>query len=111
MIRPYTSHDNPELINLLRLNTPEYFAVSEENDFIDYLNNHAENYFVVEENGKIIGAGGINYLHENTEARISWDIIHPDFQGKGIGKELTLYRIEQIKNNPTVNVIYVRTTQ
>lgn len=111
MIRPYTSQDKPELINLLRLNTPQYFAVSEENDFIEYLNYHAEHYFVIEENGKIIGTGGINYLAENTEARISWDIIHPDFQGRGVGKELTLYRIGQINKMPAVNVIYVRTTQ
>jgi ribosomal protein S18 acetylase RimI-like enzyme len=111
MLRPYSNPDNPELIHLLRLNTPQYFAAAEENDFIDYLHYHAENYFVVEGNGRIIGSGGINYLHENTEARISWDIIHPDFQGKGIGKALTLYRIKQIKNNPMVNVIYVRTTQ
>jgi ribosomal protein S18 acetylase RimI-like enzyme len=44
-------------------------------------------------------------------ARISWDIIHPDFQGKGIGKKLTLHRIDQIKRNPAINLVMVRTTQ
>jgi N-acetylglutamate synthase-like GNAT family acetyltransferase len=83
----------------LRLNTPAYFAPSEENDFIDYLENEVEDYFVLEENGKIVGCGGINYWEHGTVARISWDIVHPDQQGKGIGKKLTLFRIEEIKKS------------
>lgn len=110
-IRRYTIADKKELISLLRLNIPRYFAVSEEADFAAYLENHAEHYFVVEEAGKIIGSGGINYFLESNSARISWDIIHPEFQGKGVGKALTLYRIKEINNNPAVNLIIVRTTQ
>lgn len=111
MIRAYTSQDKKELLNLLRLNTPLYFDASEEKDFLVYLYNHVEDYFVVEDKGKIICSGGINYFAERGEARISWDIVHPDFQGKGFGKRLTLYRIEQIRKRADVRVIYVRTTQ
>lgn len=111
MIRPYHPSDKNELLVLLRLNTPAYFALSEENDFIDYLEKEVEDYFVLEENGKIVGCGGINYWENGTVARISWDIVHPDFQGKGIGKKLTLFRIEEIKKNPTVKSIIVRTSQ
>lgn len=111
MIRPYTREDKSELLHLLRLNTPRYFDITEEADFVEYLDNHLEVYFVVEDKGRIVGSGGINYLHNNTEARISWDIIHPDFQGKGIGKQLTLHRINMIRDNLAVAVIVVRTTQ
>ena len=111
MIRAYTSKDKDEIINLLRLNTPLYFAPSEETDLMAYLDQHREDYFVVENKGNIVGAGGINYFVYNHEARLSWDIIHPDFQGRGIGKELTQHRINLLKNNPAVNIVYVRTTQ
>ena len=111
MIRPYKIEDKTKLIALLKLNIPQYFDRSEERDFIDYLNKFADHYFVVEENGSIIGCGGINYFHEESIARISWDIIHPDFQGKGIGKKLTLHRINEIRNNSSVNLIVVRTSQ
>ncbi|AKD05198.1 GNAT family N-acetyltransferase [Pontibacter korlensis] len=110
MIRPYSSQDKEELLELLRLNTPQYFAEEEEADFIEYLNKHVESYFVVEVEGKIIGSGGINYFPDKT-ARISWDIIHPAYQGKGVGKELLQYRVDYIRRNASVEVIYVRTTQ
>jgi ribosomal-protein-alanine N-acetyltransferase len=112
MIRAYSESDKPEVIKLLQLNTPEYFDPSEEIDFIDYLDNKIEDYFVVLRKSKIVGAGGINYFPDENTSRISWDMIHPDFQGKGVGKELTQYRIELIKaSSKNIEVIIVRTTQ
>ena len=112
MIRAYNKHDNAELIELLRLNTPKFFGPSEEKDFIEQLERHSDNYFVIEDAKTIIGSGGINYGFDNgTTARISWDIIHPDKQGKGIGAKLTHYRIDEIKKNPSIKKIVVRTTQ
>ena len=111
MIRAYKSSDKDELIALLKLNVPKYFDESEEKDFFDYLDQHVESYYVVEEDGMIIGSGGINYFPDERVARISWDIIHPEFQGKGIGRKLTQYRIDQIKQQPGYNKIVVRTTQ
>lgn len=111
MIRPYTTHDKPELIRLLKLNIPQYFAASEITDFTEYLDRQLEEYFVVEEGGDIIGSGGINYFWDSRLARISWDIIHPDYHGKGYGTKLTLYRINLLQNNPAIDIIVVRTTQ
>ncbi|GJM34344.1 MAG: acetyltransferase [Saprospiraceae bacterium] len=111
MIRPYSSKDKNNLTSLLKLNIPQYFDPSEADDFVEYLDKHAHNYFVFEEQGQIIGAGGFNYLEDQEIVRISWDFIHPDFHGKGIGKKLTLYRIDQIKKEARVNLIYVRTSQ
>jgi ribosomal-protein-alanine N-acetyltransferase len=111
MIRPYNPKDKEQLINLLRLNTPAYFAPSEEKDYIDYLQHHADNYFLIEKEGVVLGAGGFNLLEENKLARISWDLVHPDAQGKGLGRMLTKYRIDKIREHPEVRVIAVRTSQ
>ncbi|GEO02705.1 N-acetyltransferase [Adhaeribacter aerolatus] len=111
MIREYSVKDKNGLLNLLQLNSPQYFAPSEEADFIYYLDHHREDYFVVEINGEIVGSGGINYFHNKQEARLSWDIIHPCFQGQGIGKQLTQYRINLLQKNPAINLVCVRTTQ
>lgn len=111
MIRTHNTEDNTHLLNLIRLNTPQYFAPSEEAEFNFYLQHYLENYFVVEKNGQIIGSGGINYFNDKTEARISWDIIHPAFQGKGIGTVLTRFRLNHLRDNSPVKVVYVRTSQ
>ena len=111
MIRPYTSKDKQELLALLKLNIPKYFAAAEESDFREYLEQHVEDYYVYETDGQILASGGINYFPDAGQARISWDIVHPDFQGRGIGKKLTQHRIDRIKSNPTINLIMVRTTQ
>jgi ribosomal-protein-alanine N-acetyltransferase len=112
MIRAYSESDKPEVIKLLQLNTPEYFDPSEEIEFIDYLDNKIEDYFVVLRKSKIVGAGGINYFPDENMSRISWDMIHPDYQGKGVGKELIQYRIELIKaSSKNIELIVVRTSQ
>jgi ribosomal-protein-alanine N-acetyltransferase len=111
MIRSYAPKDKEKLVNLLRLNTPTYFDSSEETDYIDYLNNHSDNYFLIEEDNVILGAGGFNFSEDKKSARISWDLVHPDAQGRGLGSMLTKFRIDKIKEHPEVELISVRTSQ
>ena len=112
MIRLYENKDREHLVELLRLNTPKFFDSSEEKDFKDYLDHDSENYFVIEEHEKINGGGGLNFgFDEGATARIAWDVILPSAQGKGVGTQLTNFRIGKIKLNPTVNKIVVRRSQ
>lgn len=111
IIREYNTHDIISLENLIDFNTPRYFDPEEKNDFLNYLQNEREDYFVVELDDLIVGCGGINYEENKSIGIISWDIIHPDFQGKGIGRELLNYRLELLKTNNTTKKIIVRTSQ
>ena len=111
MVRPYQKSDDQALISLLKLNIPKYFAPEELEDFIEYLDHKIEDYFVFMENGVLLGAGGINYLYDKKEARISWDFVHPDSQGKGIGRQITQYRLKKIRMTPNIDTIVVRTSQ
>lgn len=110
-MRAYVPADKAALLAVLRQNTPRFFAASEEDDFITYLDLHREDYFVVETDHRIIGSGGINYFPDEAVARLSWDLLHPDFQGQGIGTQLTLHRIDHIRQNPAIRHVVVRTTQ
>lgn len=111
MIRPYTSADKAALLDILGHLTPGYFAPSEQTDYRAYLDQHAAQYSIVEEAGAVIAAGGVNYFPEHRTARLSWDMVHPDFQGKGIGRKLTLHRLEYIKKVTAIKQVVVRTTQ
>jgi ribosomal protein S18 acetylase RimI-like enzyme len=110
-IRPFISADTTAVVQLLKSNTPKYFAPSEEKDLLQYLGTEREDYYVVEEAGVVLGAGGINYFPENQEARISWDIIHPKVQGKGVGRKLLEFRLHRLQTNQSVTTIVVRTSQ
>lgn len=110
-IRPYASNDRDALFELLRLNTPTYFAPAEKADLALYLQKHLEDYFVADTNGEVVGAGGINYFDQHTWARLSWDLVHPDYQGQGIGRELALYRLAKLRRLPSMQWVQVRTSQ
>ncbi len=110
-IREYKSIDKSSVMNLIRLNTPEYFAPEEENDFSNYLDNERELYYVLLFNEKIVGCGGINFAENKTIGKISWDILHPEYQGKSLGTRLLEYRIEKLESTKSVQKITVRTSQ
>jgi len=108
-IRDYREEDQSALVALLRLNTPRYFSVEEEKDFVTYLEKEREDYFVVELNHKIVGCGGINT--EDDIGILSWAFLHPKYQQQGIGNQLITYRIQHLHQKKKSSRIIVRTTQ
>src|SRR5687768_16305922 len=111
MIRAYKEADKLKVLELFRLNTPAYFAAEEESGLLHYLDHELDEYFLVEQEGRVVGCGGINFSEDGTTAKISWDIFHPEYQGKGLGSLLLQYRIRKLKELPQVQTISVRTSQ
>lgn len=110
-IREYQTSDKEALLELIRLNTPKYFAVEEEVDFSKYLDEEVELYYVLLADGKIAGCGGINFADGMTTGKISWDIIHPDYQGKSLGTRLLRFRMNKLASISGIRKITVRTSQ
>lgn len=108
VITPFTKQNMQEVSDLLQLNMPEYFHPNEEENLMDYLQMHGDNYFIARINNKPIGACGYHITAEN-EGRISWTFIHPSFKGKGVGKALVCHCLEMIERHP-VNKIIVWTS-
>lgn len=110
-IREYDLKDKEAVINLLRLNTPQYFAPAEEADLVEYLDNKRELYYVLLLNDRIVGCGGINFADDRTTGKISWDIFHPHYQRKSLGTQLMEHRIKKLKSIGSIRRITVRTSQ
>ncbi len=113
IIRNYCVGDKLSVLKLIQLNTPKYFASEEEQDLVYYLENELENYFIVELNGEVVGSGGLNFKssEENIIGVISWDLIHPNYQGIGIGKKLLEFRLNFLKSQTLITNVIVRTSQ
>lgn len=110
IIRAYTNTDVMSVLHLLQQNTPATFSPEELDDFQQYLAVEKEDYFVVKVNDQLVACGGINYFPIGGYARISWDMVHPGHQGKGIGKALLEFRLERIRKQG-IQAVQVRTSQ
>lgn len=110
-IRKYQPTDFTKLLKLFELNAPVYFDPTEEAYFEDFLKSQPDHYFVLEENEKIVGCGGYDILEKDTIGRLTWDMLHPKAQGKGLGTMLINHCLESLKAIKTIQIIEVRTSQ
>ncbi len=104
--RKYNEDDEANVISIFRSNIPKYFSIEEEAELRNFLADISSiEYFVVENEGAIIGAGGIS-LNKDQTVSLCWGMVRNDFIGKGLGKQLTEFRInlshEKFGNLPIV---------
>lgn len=98
MIRKYTSDDLDAIVAIFRSNIPKYFTPEEEPGLHDFVSKFPDEYYVVELDGEIVGAGGIAF-NDLTPPTVSlcWGMVRKDHLGTGLGKVLTEFRIELSK--------------
>lgn len=94
-IRRYKPEDLESVVAIFRSNIPKYFTPEEEEGLHDFLGKYAEDYYVIDLDGEIVGAGGIarNDL-ENPTVSLCWGMVRADHLGTGLGKTLTEFRID-----------------
>jgi predicted GNAT family N-acyltransferase len=110
-IRQYTENDTEDVIAIFRSNIPKYFSPQEESGLRNFLADiRSMKYFVAENFIEIIGAGGIA-LNEDKTVSLCWGMIRNDFLGKGLGKQLTEFRINLSRENFGNLPIVVSTSQ
>lgn len=111
MLRPYQLEDKEELLNIFRLNIPQYFAPSELRDFDSYLDEYADTYFSVLQDGRIVG--GVGYVNNTEKERgeITWIFFHPEVTGRGLGTMAVSRCLDILGNLPGVEKFGVRTSQ
>jgi len=111
MIRPYHPDDFKILVEILRRNTPKYFAQEEVQYFIDYIKEFPSTYFIIEENEKTVGGIGYQIDLENRTGKITWIFLSPDCAGKGLGKLGVNHCMKILGNSNEVKKNIVRTSQ
>lgn len=95
-LRRYEPRDLDAVVAIFRSNIPKYFGHEEEPGLIEFLStDRMEDYYVVEIEEQVVGAGGIaiNDIEPPTVS-LCWGMVREDCLGTGIGKELTRFRIE-----------------
>ncbi|AWO00990.1 hypothetical protein DLD77_04380 [Chitinophaga alhagiae] len=140
IIRPYLPADKAGCLKAFESNIPRFFAPDELTDYAGWLDELAqrepgvppnkdeqapsdappgntpgaggvEHYYVVEENGEVIGCGGFFADLQKREATMAWGLITNALHKKGLGKALFLYRLEKIREICPGSTIILDTTQ
>ena len=107
IIRPYTPADKPGCISAFKSNMPRFFAPAELEDYSQWLDSLTarqapeagiDNYFVAEDNDRVVGCGGFYLDREKQEATMAWGLISNEHHKKGWGRELFMYRLNVIRS-------------
>jgi predicted GNAT family N-acyltransferase len=94
-IRAYRPSDLESVVAIFHSNIPKYFTPEEEPGLQAFLGDYAEDYYIVEVDGEVVASGGIAYNDlELPTVSLCWGMVRKDFLGKGLGKELTKFRID-----------------
>lgn len=122
MIRTYVPRDRTSCLEIFKSNCPQYFDLSELNDFkiwltgqdhqkTAYRNTKIENYYVIQKEEELIGCGGFYVASDTPSASMAWGMIHHDFHKQGLGQLLFQFRIDEIKKAYPKNDILLNTSQ
>lgn len=94
IIRTYRPSDTEAVVAIFRSNVGKYFVEAEENELRDFLDEFSGDYFIVEIIDEIVAAGGIA-LNKDQTISLCWGMVRSDLIGTGLGKKLTLFRMEK----------------
>jgi len=94
IIRRYKPSDIEAVVAIFRSNIGKYFVEAEEKELREFLEAFSDDYFVIEIIDEIVAAGGIA-LNEDETISLCWGMVRTDLIGTGLGKKLTLFRMEK----------------
>ncbi len=111
-IRPFVEADLDAVVDVFRSNIPKYFGPGEEPGLRSFLAELTDDYYVIELDGSIVGAGGIA-LNDVTPPTVSlcWGMVRKDHLGTGLGRALTQFRIDLSKDKYGTTPITIGTSQ
>jgi predicted GNAT family N-acyltransferase len=92
-------------------NLDKYFAAYELAYFKAFLENSAYGnpFYVLTEDYEVIACGG--YEKEKEAITLTWGMVKRAYHGQGYGKELTLYRLNEIQSKYPGTPIQIGTSQ
>lgn len=121
-IRRYSKKDRIACLDIIKSNTPEYFGedeiplfekwlIAQEEGKLAHPVSEREFYFVLEDDGQILGCAGYLLVRNSNEIYLSWGMVHRKQHKTGLGKALLDYRFASISEKFPDRKISLATTQ
>ncbi|GGR32429.1 GNAT family N-acetyltransferase [Deinococcus ruber] len=115
-IRAFIAADIPACLELFDSNCPPFFDASERADYQAFLSDPADHgtYFVMEDGAEVVACGGVWHGGNLAAdaAGLSWGMVRGDLHGRGLGRQLVVYRLGWIRQHfPEVREVQIDTSQ
>ena len=113
ILRPYHTADAGACLQLFDDNTPAFFSPTERADFANFLACYAEQwrFQVIERDARIVACGGYAVNERGDSADLCWGMVARDLHGTGLGKTITLARLQAACAAPGIHRIRLDTSQ
>lgn len=109
--RQYQTSDRSACLAIFDSNTPEWFAPHEREHFELFLDNGPESYFVlINRDGIVEGAGGIEVEPERRMAWLTWGMVDPARHRQGLGRLQLEHRLDLLRGIPEVDRVCIDTS-
>lgn len=93
-------------------NVPEFFRQEERSGFESFLDALPGPYLVLlDGEGAVVGCGGYALRERSGTADLCWGMVHRERQGEGLGRALTVLRLEGALQDPRVTEVALETSQ
>lgn len=110
-VRPYGPNDLAACLRLFDTNLPHYFTALERGQFEAFLESGLGSYYVLDNEGDLLGCGGFRGGPEAGLASLTWGMVRHDLHRRGLGKFLLFYRLREIGKLAGVTRVQVEATQ
>ncbi len=112
--RRYESRDFTRCLAIFDGNVPDFFAIAERAEFVDFLAGAAggrQPYLVLIRNGLIVACGGLMIEAGKTQASLAWGMVERTRHGRGLGRHLTQARLALAQADPGITEVTLATSQ
>lgn len=112
IIREYSLRDKAACLTLFDSNVPQYFMPNERNEFIQWLDKtDRAAYYVMIQKEEIVACGGIYVDWDRQATGLAWGMVHHSRHKQGLGKVLTIHRLETMNEQFPGLDQYLETSQ
>lgn len=110
--RDFEPGDRAACLRLFDSNVPEYFRAAERAEFERFLDALPGPYLVLGGgDDDPVACGGYALAGGGRRADLCWGMVRSDLHGRGIGRILTLERLDRAMVHPGVEVVWLSTSQ
>lgn len=93
-------------------NVPGFFRLEERDGFLSFLAELPGPYLVLPDaSGQVLACGGYAVNLADRTADLCWGMVRRELHGRGLGRRLTVVRVDAVMRDPRVDEVRLHTSQ